>query len=283
MQKILILGATGNVGSEIIKQLSKQQTSIVGATRNPQKQSQAVSNVTWREFDPAKSENLSNLFDGITRVFLMSAPGYAEQDKILAPLIEAAKLSNVEKIVMMTAIGVNASDEIPFRKAELQLERSGLNYAIIRPNWFNQNFHTFWMGGILAENKIKVPAGASETSFIDVRDIAACATALLVSDQAENQAYVLTGPESLGYQDAARMISSVSGKEINYEDTDPQAFKQSLIQAQMPEDYASLLVGLFEFVRLGYVSEVSNDVEKIIGRPPIEFMSYAKSVRNVWK
>lgn len=282
MKKILVIGASGNVGKEVIQQLSEHHVSIIGATRHPEKQ-QPASNLTWKQFDVTKQEDLSKLFQGVNRVFLMSAPGYAEQDEILAPLIKAAQYQNVEKVVLMTAIGVDASDDIPFRKAELQLEQSGLNYAIIRPNWFNQNFHTYWMGGIKAENKILVPAGLGKTSFIDVQDIAACAVSLLISEQSENQTYVLTGPESLSYHDIAKMISSVAGQDIGYEDTTPQIFKQGLLQAQLPEDYADLLVGLFEFVKLGYVSEISNDVEKIIGRPPMAFMSYAESSKNFWK
>ena len=281
-KKILVIGATGNVGAEIVKQLSAHQVSIIGATRSPGRQV-ASKHLTWKAFQVEKAQDLSSLFEAVDSVFLMSPAGYAEQDKVLAPLIEAAQQSKVQKVVMMTAIGVDASDEIPLRKAELQLQQSGLSYAIIRPNWFNQNFQTFWRAGIMAENKIMLPAGMAKTSFIDIQDIAACAVSLLISDQSENQAYLLTGPQALNYQDAADLISSVSGQDIRYQDTDPQVFKQSLLQAQLPADYANILVGLFDFVRAGYVSRVSNDVEQLIGRPPIAFKTYAESAQSFWK
>jgi len=282
MKKILVIGATGNVGAEIVKQLSAHDVTIVAATRNPESQT-ANTHLSWRAFEVEKKQDLSGLFEGVDRVFLMSPAGYAEQDKVLAPLIEAAQQFNVQKVVMMTAIGVDASDDIPLRKAELQLQQSGLNYAIIRPNWFNQNFQTFWLGTILAEKKIFVPAGLGKTSFIDIQDIAACAVALLTSDQSENQAYLLTGPQALNYQDAADLISSVSGQNIHYQDIKPPLFKESLLQAQLPEVYAALLVDLFDFVRAGYVSSVSDDVEKLIGRPPIAFKTYAESSQHFWK
>lgn len=282
MKKVLVFGATSGVGAEVVKQLSETETTIVGTSRQPN-QKDSTSQLSWKQYEAGQNQDLSQLFVGVDRVFLMSPPGYAEQDKIFEPLLEAAQAAQVEKVVMMTAIGVDANDEIPFRKAELQLEQSGLSYAIIRPNWFNQNFHTFWVQGILEQKKILVPAGAGKTSFIDVQDIGACAAQLLLSNQKENRAFNLTGPEALDYHEAAKKISQASQQAIQYEDIDPQVFKENLMHAQLPEDYANLLVGLFGVVKAGYVGGVTNDVQDLLGREPIPFDAYTKAHQQIWQ
>src|SRR6185503_14578197 len=107
----------------------------------------------------------------------------ADQYKVLSPLIQEAKRQGLEKVVLMTAMGANAVETAPFRRAEIELEKSGLTYNIVRPNWFFQNFNTFWIQGILNYGKILVPGGNAKTSFIDARDISAVVAKLLTTSE----------------------------------------------------------------------------------------------------
>ena len=90
---------------------------------------------------------------------------------------ESVAATGVRKLVLMTAMGANADEAAPLRKAEVHLIQSGLAYNIIRPNWFMQNFNTFWLHGILNGGTIALPVGQAKGSFIDARDIAAVAAA----------------------------------------------------------------------------------------------------------
>jgi len=283
MKNVLVIGASSGVGAEISNQLSiNDKCHVIGASRQAENRTYSE-RLTWRYYDASKTNNLNELFDGIDVAFFMSSPGIVQQNKVLIPLIEAAKTAKLEKVVMMTAIGVDVSDEIPFRQAELALENSGIPYAIIRPNWFHQNFSTYWLHGIVTQKKLFIPAGQGKTSFIDVRDIAACAVALLTNDQTDNRAFVLTGPESLSYTDAAEQLSTATQQTITYEDIDPETFKQGLLTASIAEDFADFLVGILGFVKAGYVAEVSNDVEKLLGRPAIPLRQYLDDAKETWK
>ena len=282
MKKVLVIGATSGVGATIRNRLLEtNKYQVVGTSRHAGQRTSA-GNLSWRNYDANHSENLEALFEGIDMAFLMSSPSVIPQDKVLIPLIEAAKAAQVKKVVMMTAIGVDASDEIPFRKAELVLGNSGLAHSIIRPNWFHQNLSTYWLHGIQTQQKLFIPAGQGKTSFIDVRDIADCAINLLTNNKADNQAYTLTGPESLSYDDAAAILSQTTKQTISYVDVDPEDFKQGLIAASLAEDFADFLINILSFVKAGYVAEVNSTVENILGRPPISLQQYVEEEKESW-
>ena len=103
---------------------------------------------------------------------------------------DAAKAAGVRQLLMLSAMGANADDSIPLRRAELHLERSGLAWNVIRPNWFMQNFHTFWLHGIQTHGQIFLPVGDAKGSFIDTRDVAAVAAKLLSSDSMLNRLFI---------------------------------------------------------------------------------------------
>ena len=124
----------------------------------------------------------------------------------------------VQKIVLMTAMGANADENAPMRKAEVHLETSGLVYNIIRPNWFMQNFNSFWIQGILEHGKIFLPVGAAKGSFIDARDISAVAARLLSTDDFNQRDFDLTGGVAVDHDAVAAILSKVTGQTITYQD-----------------------------------------------------------------
>lgn len=279
MGKILVLGATGNVGADVVNHLAQDGHSVKGTSRKPQA---ARAGVEWTHVEIGDKASVQKAFDGVTRAFLLSPPGYSDQLATLAPFIEEAAKRRIEKVVLMTAMGVDVSDEIPFRKAEILLERSGVPYNIVRPNWFMQNFNSFWIEGIHKMRSIVVPAAQAKVSFIDARDIAASAARLLVDDSLKNRAFTLTGPESLDHAEAARILGEATGLPLTYTDIEPEAFRNVLIQAGLPADYASLLLNLFAALRAGAAAPVSSAVETITGRKPRTLAQYAKDYRSAW-
>ena len=100
-------------------------------------------------FDLAKPETYAAALAGVDRVYLLAPGGTVDVVSLAQPLIEAAAKQKA-KVVLQTAIGVDSSDEIPFRKLELALIASGTPYVILRPNWFADNFHTYWIHGVKA-------------------------------------------------------------------------------------------------------------------------------------
>jgi len=183
--------------------------------------------------------------------------------------------------VLMTAMGANAADT-PFRRVEQELAASGLAYNIIRPNWFMQNFQTFWLHGINASNTIALPAGTAKTSFIDARDIAAVAARLLTTHDQDGREFDLTGPEALTHDDVARILSKEAGRDIRYQDIDPGVLRKGLLAGGVPADYTEFLLVILGFLKQGYSERTTDDVEKLLGRKPIAFTRYARDARAAW-
>ncbi len=281
-KSILIVGSSGMIGSEIVKILEKQGHKVRGTTSN--KFLFPFSNGGFEKVyaNLETGEGINQAFEGIDSAFFLCPPGYVDQYKILSPLIQAAKSWGLEKVVLMTALGVNHKEDSPFRRAELELEKSGLPFNIVRPNWFMQNFSTFWIQGIIEKNKILLPAGQSKVSFIDARDISAVAATLLTSDDRNNTAFDLTGSEGIDHNEVANAISAVVDRKITYEEIKPSVLKEQLISAGLKDDYSSFLVSLFEYIRNGFNASATNNVKEILGRDPIGIKKYVEDYRNNW-
>lgn len=273
---ILVVGSSGTVGSEVVQILKAQGHQVRSTTSKKTNDSNTV------HLNLVTGEGIQAAFEGVEKAFFLSPPGYADQYKLLSPLIQEAKRRGLKKVVLMTAMGANAIETAPFRRAEIELEKSGLNYNIVRPNWFIQNFNTFWIQGIQQQGKILLPAGQAKTSFIDTLDISAVVAKLLTTDQFNNKDFDITGAQALDHAEVANEISAVAGKKIVYQEIQPEDFKKGLLAAGLPEDYASFLVMIMGFLREGYSSRITNSVKEILGREPRTIQDYTKANRQAW-
>jgi uncharacterized protein YbjT (DUF2867 family) len=268
--KILVLGATGNVGSPLVKALVEKGESVKAATRS----GKPVAGAEGVVFDHADPAMFGPAFEGVDRAYVMLPAGYVNTLELLLPIIETAAARQV-KVVFQSAIGVDADDSIPYRQVEIALERSGTPYVILRPNWFSDNFHTYWKAGV-DHGTIAVPAGEGQSSFIDARDIAASAAAVLTTSRHDGKAFNLTGPQAYGYAEAAKILSDVVGKPIAYEAVDDATFVGILTGAGVSEDYANFLAAIFYPVRQGWTAAVTDAVEVLTGQVPRSLATYAQ-------
>lgn len=275
-ETVLVLGASGTVGSGLVKLLKADGYTVKCVTSKPATQPEQV------HVNLATGEGLKDAFEGVDRAFLLSPPGYADQYKILSPAVQEAKRRGLKKVVLMTAMGANAVETAPFRRVEIELEKSGLNYNIIRPNWFMENFNTFWIQGIKEQGKILLPAGTAKTSFIDAQDISAVAARLLTTDQFNNRAFDITGPEALDHNEVAREISKATGKNVVYQEIEPSVLKKSFLDHGVPQDYAEFLIMILGFLKEGYNARVTDEVKNILGREPRKFNQYAQEHKQMW-
>ncbi|WP_413289216.1 SDR family oxidoreductase [Bdellovibrio sp. HCB337] len=273
---ILVTGASGTVGTELIRLLKAEGHKIRATTSKTPKDASSV------HVNLATGEGIREAFEGVDKVFLLSPPGYADQYKMLSPMIQEAKRRGVKKVVLMTAMGANASDETPFRRAEIELEKSGLTYNIVRPNWFMENFNTFWIQGIREHGKILLPAGKAKTSFIDAKDISAVIAKLLTTDKFDNKDFDLTGPQALDHDEVAKAISDVTGKKIVYQEIQPNELKVGLLAAGLPADYTEFLLAILGFLREGYSARTTTSVKDILGRAPGDIKQYAQAHKQAW-
>lgn len=276
MSTILVVGANGTVGTELVRLLQAQGHAVRSAT------SRAPSGPGQVHLNLLTHEGLSAAFDGVERAFFLAPPGHVNQDALLKPLIDEAAKRQLKKVVLMSAMGANADENGGLRKAEVHLERSGVPYNIIRPNWFMQNFNTFWLHGIQQLGKILLPVGSAKGSFIDARDIAAVAAQLLTSDRFDNRDFDLTGPQALNHDEVAAILSRETGRTIAFEDIPPEAMRTMLLDARLPRDYAEFMLVILGFFKAGYAERTTDAVQQITGHAPRRFEQYAKDHRAAW-
>jgi uncharacterized protein YbjT (DUF2867 family) len=275
-EKILVLGSSGTVGSEVVRLLKAEGYSVRGTT------SKKTNDPNMAKVDLVTGEGIQAAFEGIDKTFLLSPSGYADEYRTLSPLIQEAKRRGLKKVVLMTAMGANADEAAPFRRAEIELEKSGLAYNIVRPNWFLQNFNTFWLKGIKEQNKILLPAGNAKVSFIDAKDISAAVVKLLTSDKFNNQAFDITGPQALDHDQVAKEISAVSERKVVYQENQPAELKKELLGAGLPEDYIDFLLIIMGYLKQGYNQGITKNVRLILGREPRTIKQYAQENRGAW-
>ncbi|MBY8289663.1 SDR family oxidoreductase [Vibrio fluvialis] len=268
MNKVLVLGASGHVGQPLVAELLAKGEKVKAASRS----GQAFGAAEGVVFDFADPTTFDAAFDGVDRAYVMLPGGYVESKALLEPVIQAAAERNV-KVVFQSVLGVDADDSIPYRQVEIALENSGVPYVILRPNWFADNFHTYWKAGI-DQGVIGVPAGEGKSSFIDVRDIASSAAAALTTNRFDNQAFNLTGPEALSYAQAAQKISAALGKPVAYQAMEEGAFCDLLKSVGVPADYAEFLTSIFYPVREGWTAGVSDAVATLTGKAPRSLDEY---------
>lgn len=276
MSKILVVGANGTVGSSLVKALRLRGRQVLRATSRP------VASADEVPLNLVTGAGLTAALHGVDAAFLLAPPGHVNQHVLLGGFIEAAQAAGLGKLVLMSAMGADADPTAPLRRAELQLEASGLAWNVIRPNWFMQNFHTFWLHGIREQGQILLPTGDARGSFIDARDIAEVAAELLIHDQRLGQAFDLTGPEALNHDEVAALLSRETGRDIRYTEITTEQMLSGLLAAGLPPDYAVFLNQILGYFKLGYAERITDAVATITGQPPRRFVDYARDFRAAW-
>jgi uncharacterized protein YbjT (DUF2867 family) len=284
-ESILVVGATGKTGKELVKLLVEHGERVRAATRNPQK---TMPNLPGGaepvEFDFERPQTFLPALRGVEKVFLMARPGDNRSDEVAMPFIDAAREEGVRHVVNLTAMGTEEDNAFMLRRLERYVEVSGIPYTHLRPNWFMQNFSS---GPIFAEIRARgtlhLPASDGRLSFIDVRDIAAVGFSVLTGTGHTAKAYTLTGREALDHFEVAEKLSRAAGRTISYVPVDEETAREGLAREGVPEKYIARWAGFFSKVREGRCSPVTHDVELIIGRPATTFDQYVKDYAPSWR
>jgi uncharacterized protein YbjT (DUF2867 family) len=279
----LIYGATGLIGSEVVRQLMLKGENVIASTRKVADKKHDT-RLKWINVDATNPEMGTEYLELTDRLFLMAPTGNLDQFKLLKPWIDKAKQNSVKKIVLMTAMGLEyAPPEIPFKKLEIYLEESGIEYIILRPNWFMQNFQTMWLDGIKNNKKIYFPGGDAKVSFIHTDDIANSILGAFNITEEKNRAFLLTGRESINHFEVAQIISKIIKSDISYIDISIEDFMLILSSAGFSEEYAAFLGHIAKDLKDNKSIAITGDVKYLTGKEPIKFAEYAESNALIWE
>lgn len=286
-ESVLVTGATGNVGHQVVQLLLKEGNyRVMAGVRNLEKakylEDEGAHLVEMNLNDEA---SVDRAVAGADRVFLLTP---FDESQVLqgARVVAAAEAAKIKRIVNMAAIGTESEPGITLtrmhRSIELSVAGSQIDYVLLRPNGFMQNFERY-AGSIKSGGVFYEPLGDAKVSFIDTADIAACAVRAISepSDQFSGHAYELTGPEALSDEDVANILSDVLEKDVEFMNIPDQAAADAMRGMGMPNLLVSALIELYELYRAGGASHVTNNVELLTGRPATSFEDYAR--RNIAK
>ncbi len=277
---ILITGATGTTGREVIAELHRVGAEGVRAlVRDPARADfirEAGFEAVAGDFD--RPETLGAALEGVERALLLTPPSPQTFEHQRA-FIEAAGRAGVRHVVKFSAFGADAAAPEGFGRwhgqSEDLLKSTGLAWTMLRPNFFMQNL----LGQarqIAATGAVYQPLGDARASFIDTRDIAAVAARTLTEEGHEGQTYVLTGPEALSYHDIAAKLSEATGREIKYVPISPEQFREGALGAGLPEWLVAALERLNEVFASGRAAEVNDNVRRVGKREPTTFDQFAR-------
>jgi uncharacterized protein YbjT (DUF2867 family) len=289
-ETILITGATGTVGSEVVKQLSAKGENIIvkAAARSATDNTfENLNRVQVVQLDYDKPDSLAVALKGVDKLFLLT-PFQSNMVDLTSNLVSEAKKAEVKYIAKQSVMGADAEPGITpgrlHRQAEKIIEESGIPFTFLRPNFFMQNFVNYYSNLIRSQGAFYIPAGDAKVSFVDVRDIAAVAVKSLINDnQQKGRAYNITGGEALSYGQAAEILSKAVGKKINYVNVTDQDARKGMKDMSMDEWTIKSMIELFEITRAGYVSEISPIVEQVTGNKPITFSQFANDYAGSFK
>ena len=277
-EKILVTGAGGTVGRDIVRNLAAEGEQVVAAVHSPEK----VDALGWPDgvevdrFDWTDSSTWERVIPWVDRVMLI-APPLSPADTLMVPAADFFHREGVWKFVVLSVMGIEYAPEAPLRRVEVHLERTGTTNTFLRANWFMQNFGTMYRSMVVDRGEIALPAGAGETSFVDTRDVAASAAmALRYPDVHGNREYTLTGPEAFDHREVAEIISEVGGRSVEYVPVNDEEMIDRLVADGWPRGSAEFFVTLYEPVRAGQTAEVTDHIEQILNRPATTFRTWVR-------
>lgn len=276
---ILVTGATGNIGVELVKRLSAaKQPARAFVRKRTEAQTIALPYVELAEGDFTKPDSFMGALDGVDRLFLL-VPSSADVEQQQRNFVDAAKRSEVRHIVKLSQLGADENALGRFQRyhgaVEEHILKSGIPYSFLRPNLFMQGLLNF-RSTISSEGVFYAPAGSAKVSVVDVRDIASVAAKVLTETGHIGKSYDITGPEALTHEGMANLLAHALGKAVRFVNVPPEVMRQALLSIGVPEWQADGVVEDYEHYRRGEAAIVTSTVRQITGNDATTFFQFAK-------
>lgn len=287
MDKILITGASGNIGHEIIRALAEIKSSahIIAAdynTGNAKKVLSEFQHLDYRQLDFSDQSTFDAAMEGIDIVFLLRPPQLADVPKYFEPFIDKMLMKNIKKIVFLSVQGVENQKSIPHHKLEKLILEKGLDYAFLRPSYFMQNLTTTMVHEIKTQNKIFIPSGSLKFTWVDARDIGLVGAHILNAfDQYKNKPYVITGSEKMGFEEVAALLSEITGRKVSYESPNLMKFFRAKRKLGIQKTMIFVMIMLHYLPRFSKKeNELTDTVKTIAGRTPGTLKAFIERDKN---
>ncbi len=267
----LVIGGTGKTGRKVVEGLRKAGQSVRIGSRSATPSFQWGDPTTW----PA-------VLEGIDRMYVVYYPDLAVPGayEAISGLMEEAKKAGVEKVVLLSGKG-----ETEAERCEQVVAKSGMNYTLVRASWFSQNFSEYFFLEPILAGHVALPMADAQIPFVDTTDIADVVLEALQDDAHNGKTYEITGPETLSFEEAVKVIGESSGREIAFQSITLEQYTEGMKAAGVPDDVVWLIGYLFQHVLTKAENQyVSHDIEKVLGRKATSFTKFAQEAAKtgVW-
>lgn len=261
--RVLVTGAAGNVGTAVVESLAARGLVPVAAVRPGRERALAVESVELDFHDPA---TWGPALAGIDALFLLRPPAISDVGPTLNALVDAAR--DVQQVVFLSVAGAENNGVIPHAKVEAHLRAGPVPWTFLRPGFFAQNLCGAYRLDIRDDDRIYVPAGSAEVSWVDTRDLGEAAALAFVDPEAKGAAWTLTGGCTHTFAQVAALLSQHLGRPIRYVPASILGYLAHLRRRGQPWGAAAVFTVLHTAVRMGAEARVDPTLGELLGRAP---------------
>lgn len=268
---ILVTGATGRIGKELVLKLSGAGHRVRVLVHDPTKAAPLQNpNVEICPGDLGRRETIARAMRHVDRVFLLgpAGPDLATQQ---TNVVEEARAAGVRHLVKLSMWAADVDSNIGTARAHAEVERaieaSGVPWTHLRPQYFIQNLLS-QAESITEERTIELPLGNARVAMVDTRDIAAAATLVLTDRGHEGRAYELTGPEAVSMETIAAKIARITDKPVSYVDLTRDQARTRLLESGMDAWRADDVLAMYALLRAGHGATVTDTIRRLLGYEP---------------
>lgn len=284
---ILVTGATGNNGLEILKRLASQNVQARAMARaasstreRARNRAKAIADlgIEMVEANFDRPETLPSVLAGVDRAFLVTnSTEHAEAQQLA--FVEAAKQSGVKHIVKLSQFAANADSPVRFLRyhaaVESAIQATQMAYTFLRPNLFMQGLLNF-RSLIVEQNTFYAAIGNAKVSVVDVRDIAGVAVAALTEAGHEGKIYDLTGSQALTHTEMAESLSAALKRQIAFVDIPSEQMREAMVGFGMPAWQVDGLIEDYAYYQRNEAAAIASGIEDATGKAPRQFKDFAR-------
>lgn len=284
MSTVLVTGAMGNVGLEVVHALLKRGLRVVAAgSRQHHIKATFGDSVTSVRLDFCDRTTWSHALHGAEHMFLMRPPAIADVENNINPFVDFARAHGVDHIVFLSVAGAGKNKVVPHRKVEDHLRARGDHHTNLRPGFFAQNLQAAYRDDIIQDNRIYVPAGHAPVNWIDVRDVADVAALVLAEPHKHRgQNYTLAGPGPVPWSEVADALTAALGRPVRYEPASVLGYVRHLSAQGLPRGATLVQTILHFLLRFGQGATVDPTLERLLGRPGRSVRDYIGDHARIW-
>lgn len=281
---VLVTGPTGNTGREVVHALLERGVEVRAAHLRPDDvRARFGDAVQAARLDLRDPTSWAAAARGCTRMFLLRPPAISDTKRTLVPFIDVAREQGVGHVVFLSVAGAGENEIVPHHAVEAHLRARGPEHTILRPGFFAQNLQDAYRRDIVEDDRLYVPAGRGRAAFVDLRDVAEVAAMALREPAAHReQAYTLTGPEAIGFAEAAALLSKALGRTVKYEPASMLGYALHLRRRGLPWAQVVVQTILHVGLRLGQAQAVDPTLASLLGRPGRTLGEYVRDHAALW-